>query len=65
VLGAIIAARRQAPATQPIAQPAVAAAPIEVASKASCCGGAKAAPVLEPVPVVASAGKGSCCGGGA
>ena len=65
VLGAVIAARRQAPATQPIAQPVVAAAPIEAAPKASCCGGAKAAPVLEPVPDVTSAGKGSCCGGGA
>jgi xanthine dehydrogenase accessory factor len=65
VLGAVIAARRQAPATQPIAQPVVAVAPIEAAPKASCCGGAKAAPVLEPVPDVTSAGKGSCCGGGA
>ena len=64
VLGAVIAARRQAPATQPIAQPVVAAAPVEAAPKASCCGGAKAAPVLEPVPDVTSAGKGSCCSGG-
>lgn len=64
VLGAVIAARRQAPATQPIAQPVVAAAPVEAAPKASCCGGAKAAPVLEPAPDVTSAGKGSCCGGG-
>jgi xanthine dehydrogenase accessory factor len=67
VLGAVIAARRQAPASaQPIeALAAVSAAPMEAAPKASCCGGAKAAPVLEPVPAVASAGKGSCCGGGA
>ena len=65
VLGAVVAARRQAPATHPIAQPVVAAALIEAAPKASCCGGAKAAPVPEPVPVLASAGKGSCCGGGA
>ncbi|CAN1517577.1 XdhC- CoxI [Burkholderiaceae bacterium] len=65
VLGAVVAARRQAPATYPIAQPVVAAALIEAAPKASCCGGAKAAPVPEPVPALASAGKGSCCGGGA
>lgn len=40
VLGAVIAARRQAPATQqPIAQPVVAAAPTDAAPKASCCGG--------------------------
>jgi xanthine dehydrogenase accessory factor len=65
VLGAVIAARRQAPATQPIVQPVVAAASIEAAPKASCCGGAKAAPVPEPVPALASAGNGSCCGGGA
>jgi xanthine dehydrogenase accessory factor len=70
VLGAVIAARRQAPASHASAQPiealaAMSAAPMEAAPKASCCGGAKAAPVLEPVPAVASAGKGSCCGGGA
>ena len=70
VLGAVIAAHRQAPATRPSAQPiealaVVSAVPAEAVPKASCCGGAKAAPVLEPVPAVASAGKGSCCGGGA
>jgi xanthine dehydrogenase accessory factor len=70
VLGAVIAARRQAPASHASAQPiealaAMSAAPMEAAPKASCCGGAKAAPVPEPVPALASAGKGSCCGGGA
>jgi xanthine dehydrogenase accessory factor len=70
VLGAVIAAHRQAPATRPNAQPiealaAVSASPTEAAPKASCCGGAKAVPVLEPVPAMTSAGKGSCCGGGA
>lgn len=40
VLGAVIAACRQSPATQqPIAQPVVAAAPTDAAPKASCCGG--------------------------
>jgi xanthine dehydrogenase accessory factor len=66
VLGAVIAARRQAPAIHPIEQrAAVTAADVDTTPKAACCGGTKAAPVLEPVPVLASAGKGSCCGGGA
>jgi xanthine dehydrogenase accessory factor len=70
VLGAVIAARRQAPTIPhvlPAAMPqaAVAEAPLDAAPKASCCGGAKAAPVPEPMPALASVAKASCCGGGA